>query len=206
MAGDQEFERYLTDYSYHHIEFAPMELRPDMGDLKLILKVSGNILPTYQTMKMMLQPDAPAALYKNLKSPTLTLTEIATGQVVLTRDNWISTSTDTYSVGGAKFQATSTTQDTKGEGKTNGITDYNLGHVTVPVAGTYLLTGDHILFRKILGIELHNSRDFSVEVRAGAVDFDTRIVMILSGVLVVGAVICFLSRPPQLRQKRDYSR
>lgn len=195
MEGDEGFKRYLTEYTYNYIEFAPMSLSPDMGDLKLVLKISGRILPKYSSLKMLPKSSDPTAQYQNLKSPVLTLTEMASGKVILTRDNWISTTTEAHSAGGVAFKSSNTTQDLKGEGTTNGVSDYNLGHVTVPAAGEYLLSGEYILFRKALGMDFHNSSDFSVEVRSGAIDFDKKIAIALGGLILAGAILCALTKP-----------
>lgn len=195
MEGDEGFKRYLTEYSYNHIEFTPMTLSPEMGDLKIILKISGRILPKYKSLKMFPKTNDPKVQYQNLKSPVITLTEMASSKVILTRDNWISTTTEAHSVGGVTFKSSNTTQDLKGEGTTNGVSDYNLGHVTVPAPGEYLLSGDYILFRKSLGLEFHNSSDFSVEVRSGAIDFDEKIAIALGGLILAGALLCFLTKP-----------
>ena len=192
--SDESIQRYFSEYQYYNVIFEPVTLTPEMGELKVILKVYGSLSPSQKQLQMATRD---TRLKKaNLKAPAFQLRDSENGETVLTTSfeaDW-SRSKKSFSEQISSVGSVSSKEGSKVEGTRH----YNLGRFTPPREGKYTLSGDSILMQKLLGIDIKSAKNFSYELRAGAVDFDLRIALWLIGSIVAGVVICLLTRPPGL--------
>lgn len=186
--ADERIERFMgPDYQYHDLTFTPLRLSPDMGDLKVTLVVNwGKIFPSSKTIA--------GSRYYELKNPDFQLAHQTSGQIVLQKNDWrTTTSSSTYSTSFGNFSSQTVDKNYNSEGRINKDTFYVLGHATVSETADYVMTAKNIiLVEKPI---LPDPKDFSIEVRSGAIDFNVKYGLCALGAVLLGALLLYLTNP-----------
>lgn len=197
--SEEAFSRYFRDYQYFKLSFAPVELSPDMGQVKVSLSLQRSGL-------FLKQSSIGAENFKNLKLPQFFLTDTKDGTKVWENES-TRTATEKDLGGGFKMTSVNTHYGFKSEGMmTVGAKKsfyYSLGMLEVPATSQYAFTVDNLVMRTdVLNIFKANPRELKVDFITGAQEVNMTQIYYCMGAVVIAAFLLFLTGPRHKVKRR----
>lgn len=174
-ADIEALTKSLSTYRYYDLEFSPFTINSSANDLKVSIAVAGN-----STRLMPKSKELGYYNYQKLLSPTFQIVDEKTRDVVfqkLEQTNIFGKNDNGYS--------------DASEGKFNGTSYYQLGHIDSLASGTYHLKAQKIIFIEHAFLPTH--KELFLEIKSGAAYLNIYYMLYAVASIVVGGFILFLT-------------